>query len=409
HCILYMDLDRFKIVNDTCGHMAGDKLLKQLVEIMRRNFRSRDNLSRLGGDEFISVLHHCSVQNAQRIADSILEEVGRYRFYSEDKCFSVGVSIGIAPFCTSNNTPEYALQCADMACYLAKEEGRHRWHVFQADEQSVLENREQVCWASRLTEALHEQRFILMQQAIVAAAPKATDCRQVEVLIRLKDREGKIHPPGAFLPAAFRYNFIQKLDRYVCSHTFRFIQQHKKRLQNTIFHINLTGPTIADKEFLTFVTQELDNAEIDGKSICFEFTETIASSQVTAVKEFIDALSPRGCLFALDDFGAGTASFQQLSNIPIQIVKIDGAFIQALDDPVNYMLVEACCKIARHRNQQIVAEFVSSKEIVARLSGLPIDFYQGFLFAKPEPLSCMLTIESQNPSFEAETLSVNNQ
>jgi diguanylate cyclase (GGDEF)-like protein/PAS domain S-box-containing protein len=388
--LCYLDLDQFKIVNDTSGHAAGDELLRQLAIILHAQFRRQDTLARLGGDEFGLLLENCPMDKAIELLEKTRQAVKSFRFVWEDKTFSVGVSIGVVEIVGSESSPADLLSIVDQACYIAKSKGRDQIHVFQPDDLESSRWRGDVQWAGRLQEALDEERFVLFGQPIVPLSEDGKDYRHYEVLLRMKEKDGKIVPPGAFLPAAERYGMMRLVDRWVIQAALEAITTawpDKQAIPIDTFAINLSGGMLGDKNFLDFITLVLKDYAIPPQILCFEITETVAIANFGTAQTFMHHLKDLGCRFSLDDFGSGFASFSYLKTLPVDYLKIDGAFVRHMDtQPLDYAMVEVINRIGQVMNLKTIAEFVENQAIVDHLKELNVDFAQGYHFAKPKPL-----------------------
>lgn len=396
HVVCYLDLDQFKVVNDTCGHAAGDELLRQLTMLLHQKVRQGDTLARLGGDEFGVLATHCSLQDGLRVADDLRRVVRDFRFVWEDKTFTLGVSVGVAVIDGNTVSVGNVLTEADTACYMAKDAGRNRVHVYQADDAAIAKRRGEMQWVSRIHEALENGRFCLHAQPIVAviaasrgaAAPE----RRFEVLVRMLDPiEGEV-PPGAFIPAAERYNLMTAVDRWVVSKTLHWLAAHRLDCEDVVsWTINLSAQSLNDSAFLEFVQNELRDSAVAPARICFEITETAAVANLQSAVRFMCALKQLGCTFALDDFGSGMSSLAYLKTLPVDYLKIDGNFVRDIvDDPVDRAMIEAVNSIATVMGLRTVAEFVENDAILQKLRKIGVDFAQGFAVGHPLPLDQVL-------------------
>jgi Amt family ammonium transporter len=387
--LCFLDLDQFKVVNDTCGHGAGDELLRQIAEILRNYLRQRDTLARLGGDEFGILLEHCPLSEAFRVANSIREAVQEFRFAWDDKRFSIGVSIGLVDLQDTGRTLQDVLSAADAACYVAKEQGRNRVQIHHPEDSEVQARRGEIHWVSRINEAIANSRFLLYYQDIVesSAPPPRRLGRHLEVLVRIMDSEGRLALPGAFLPAAERYSVISATDRWVVREVFNWMVDglgHRPEL----ISVNLSGPTISDASFLDFVLKTMEETCIDPRRVCFEITETAAIAKLTNAVALISRLKQRGFLFALDDFGSGLSSFGYLKNLPVDFLKIDGSFIKDIvDDPIDRAMVRSINDLGHLMGKQTIAEYVEDEKILNVVRDLGVDFAQGYWISRPRPLS----------------------
>ncbi len=391
YALLYMDLDQFKVVNDTCGHLAGDELLRQLATQLKKNIRSADTLARLGGDEFGVLLDRCPLHEAVAIAQSLKESIGEHRFAWDNKTFEVGVSIGVVPVTSSCASKETLMSSADIACYAAKDLGRNRVHVFEEADDHTSKRHGEMHWVSRITEALQQDRFILYKQIISGIAHN--DDHHYEILVRMLDDSGKIIPPGAFIPAAERYNMMPAIDRWVIRNLFIFCANKyftgnsEQPSVTQIYTINLSGNSVNDADFLKFVRDQFTLHKLPPEQFCFEITETSAIANLSSAATFISELKKMGCLFALDDFGSGLSSFGYLKNLPVDFLKIDGQFVKDIvDDPIDAAMVKSINEIGHVMGIQTIAEFVENDAILSKLKEIGVDYAQGYGIAKPEPL-----------------------
>ena len=384
HALLYLDLDQFKVVNDTCGHAAGDDLLRQISALLRTKLRARDTLARLGGDEFGVLLDHCPVAEAKRIADALRELLRAFRFGWQDKSFTIGVSIGLVPIAAAGETLSSVFSAADAACYAAKDTGRNRVHIYQADDRMLAQRDGEMRWIPRIEQALNEGRFRLYYQPIHAFTPFAT--RHGEILLRMVDEQGRIVLPGAFIPAAERYGLMQTIDQWVVSKSLEALSLIAE--DAGVFTINISGQSLGAAEFLEFVTERIKETGVAPDKLCFEITETAAASELGHVLRFIDTLKAVGCRFALDDFGTGLSSFSYLKTLPVDYLKIDGAFIRELaDDDIDQAMVEAVNRIGHRMGLSTIAEGVESETIARKVQEIGVDYGQGYGLAKPQPLN----------------------
>ncbi len=387
HALCYLDLDQFKVVNDTCGHIAGDELLRQLAGLLHSQVRDSDILARLGGDEFGVMLKGCTLDKAQRIAEDLRSKVKDFRFVWEDHSFEIGVSIGLAALNAATHNIADVLSVADVACYAAKDSGRNRVHVYQPDDSELKQRRGEMRWVSRLRKAIDEDRFVLYYQPIVPVLPAEDVELHFEVLIRLLDEQGKQVPPMAFIPAAERYNLMPAVDRWVVHNTMRYLRTLPRDQNNWLCVMNLSGQSLCDDRFLDFVLEELQSAGVGGEHICFEITETAAIANLRRAVHFMTELKAIGCRFALDDFGSGLSSFAYLKNLKVDYLKIDGGFVKDMvDDPIDCAMVEAITQIGHVMGIQTIAEFVENDAIMSALGRLGVDYAQGYWVAEPRPL-----------------------
>ena len=390
YALFYLDLDQFKIVNDTCGHLAGDEMLKQVTALLKEPMRGSDILARLGGDEFGVLLENCSLAHAEELAGRMLQMVEEFRFPWRGKTFSIGVSIGLVMLDSPEQTHTEIMRAADMACYAAKDHGRGRIHVYRPDDAELEQRRGEMEWVSHITNALQENQFVLHQQRILAldGAASGPSC---EFLIRMKDIDGKLIMPCAFLPAAERYDLMPKLDRWVVSNVFKHLAQlfaSNTAKDDSIFFVNLSGATLGDESFLSFVNAALSSSNIPPQTICFEITETAAIANLNNALLFIQHVKSLGCKVALDDFGTGLSSFSYLKTFAAaDYLKIDGGFVRdMLQDPMDTAIVQAINNIGHVAGMKTIAEFVENKDIQNRLTEMGIDYAQGYGIHKPEAI-----------------------
>ncbi len=387
HAMLYLDLDQFKVVNDTSGHVAGDELLKQLAVMMNELVRDSDTLARLGGDEFGVLLTHCDLSHAHRLANLLREKIREYRFIWQDKLFEVGVSVGIVEITEEPGDITLILSHADIACYAAKDAGRNRVHVFKPDDDELMQRHSEMLWVSKLTQAMEQDRLELYCQAIVPTTPgKAEPIEWYEILLRLRDAQGHLVPPGAFIPAAERYNLMPAVDHWVIAHAFENLQRMGAREETRRFHIsiNLSGASLNQEDTVPFILNQAEAFQIDPDQVCFEITETAAISNLIKAYRLMHDLKEQGFRFALDDFGTGVSSFNYLKNLPVDYLKIDGSFVRdMLNDSVDEAMVEMINQIGHVMGIRTIAEYVESGEILTALIHKGIDFAQGFHLHHP--------------------------
>ena len=385
--LLYLDLDQFKLVNDTCGHPAGDQLLKQITGVLQSRVRSGDTLARLGGDEFGILLQDCSLDQAVRVAETLRQAIRDYRFSWQDGVLGVGVSIGIVEITPETPTVANVMSAADVACYSAKDSGRNRLHLYTPD--NVPERHKEMHWVSKLTRACEESRFDLVYQPIVPIGSTVHDREHFELMLRLHDESGKLVSPAEFIPAAERYNVMPSIDRWVVKTALdRVIHRNGSGIKPYTIAVNLSGNSLNDERFLEYLIGLLSGANLVPGAICFEITETAAIANLGNVVYFMRELKARGCHFALDDFGSGLSSFMYLKTLPVDYLKIDGRFIENVTrDPVDRSMVEAISQVGRAMGIHTIAERVESAEALVELARLGIGFAQGFHVAEPRPIA----------------------
>lgn len=389
HALCYIDLDQFKVVNDTCGHEAGDELLRQLASLLLGCIRQHDMLARLGGDEFGLLLDSCPVGKAMGIADGLRAVVEDYRFAWQDKSFAVGVSVGLVAITAETESISIALSDADTACYMAKDGGRNRVHVYELHDEELTRRRGEMQWVSRLKWALDNDQFELRYQPIVEVVGSSNGRPSMEILLSMRDSDGRVIPPGAFIPAAERYNLMTLIDRWVVSQVFAWLRTHHQQLdQLECCFINLSGQSVGQELFLGYLIEELGRGGFPTEKLCFEITETAAVANLSRAVLFIDALKYYGCRFALDDFGSGMSSFTYLKNLPLNYLKIDGNFVRDMAaDPVDRAMVQAIHQVGHVMQIATIAEFVQDDAIMAELREIGVDYAQGFGIARPRPLT----------------------
>lgn len=400
HVLLYLDLDQFKVINDTCGHAAGDEMLKQVSALLRDNVREYDTLARLGGDEFGLLLVDCSIEQAQQKADRVREMVRKYRFKWKDRTFDAGVSIGLAEITDQSLDISQIMSSADVACFAAKDLGRNRVHVYHTGDEDLARRHDEMHWVSRITDALEQDRFELFCQSILPARGEASKTHY-EILVRMRGENDELIPPNSFIPAAERYNIMPAVDRWVIEHSFAALKSCIMQGQKShcLLSINLSGSSLNNDSFLGFISDALASYDLSPGNICFEITETAAISNLSIARNFIGSLKKLGCHFALDDFGSGLSSFTYLKNLPVDYLKIDGSFVKdMLDDPIDAAMVEAINRVGQVMGLQTIAEFVESEEILQRLAGIGIDYVQGYAIHRPEPLLTALSLAQQPAS-----------
>jgi diguanylate cyclase (GGDEF)-like protein/PAS domain S-box-containing protein len=389
HTMCYLDLDRFKVINDTCGYVAGDELLCQLGRMLPARVRRGDLLARLGGDEFGILMENCATEHAKRAAHEIREAIEEFRFAWEGKRFGLGVSIGLAPVTAASQTVTSVMAAADAACHAAKEHGRNRIHVYREGDAELEQRQSEMQWVQRIQAALDEGRFRLYFQPIVPVEDDDAKGEHYELLLRMVEG-GEVVPPGLFLPAAERYHLVDKLDRWVISEALGWLSAHPGHLEQLyLCSINVSGQSLSDEEFLTFVTRCLDDTDLPPEKLCFEITETAAIANLTSANRFMSVLRGWGCKFALDDFGIGFSSFAYLKSLPVDFLKIDGVFIRnILNDPFDLAMVKSINEIGQALGKKTIAEFVESQAIMEklRLRHIGIDYAQGYYVGAPQPL-----------------------
>jgi len=393
HMLFYMDLDRFKAVNDSCGHMAGDNMLREVAALIKDQVRDSDFVGRLGGDEFGSLLIGCPIDKARQIATDICNAIADYRFVWKDKIFNIGISVGLVEISHASGTLQDVMSAADSACYMAKQQGRGQVHIYSARDEAVARERGDIQWLRQLQTALHEDSFELAVQPIIAMRGKTDSGPAIEVLIRLNDGRSRSTETAEFLKPAERYQMMPQIDRWVINATLAAISGGEIKLAGRrSCAINLSGQTLGDEGFLGFVVDALDRSGVAPSSICFEVTETAILSNVQQAQRFIEVLHGIGCEFSLDDFGSGLGSFSSLKHLPIDYLKIDGTYTRNLQtDLVNQEMVSAMVKLARTMEFQIVAEQVEHQDDFDWLRDVGVDFVQGHFIEAPSMLGMSAT------------------
>lgn len=389
HIVCFLDLDQFKVVNDTSGHVAGDELLRQVATLVRSHMRASDTLARLGGDEFGLILESCPMQRALALTEAIREDIADFRFAWEGKSFSIGVSIGLVPVVSGDRDLGAVLSAADAACYAAKDQGRNRIHVYQMDDRTLMEQHGQMQWVTRLQNALDEDRLRLFVQPIVPLPLGVDHPLHFEILVRLEE-DGRLITPGSFLPAAERYGLMARVDQWVVHNTLAWIGDRVRRegALPGVYSINLSGASLSDARFRKTLRDTLERLRLPAGAVCFEITETSAVANLSKVVPFIREIKQLGCFFALDDFGSGLSSFAYLKNLPVDFLKIDGSFIKDIErDPIDLAMVQAINAIGHEMGLKTIAEYVASEGILRRVQEIGIDFAQGYYLGMPRPLA----------------------
>lgn len=390
HAVLYLDLDQFKIINDTCGHVAGDTLLRQLAMTLQTQVRESDVLARLGGDEFGVLLENCLPDDALQVAENLLEAVHEFRFVWQGQRYPVSCSIGISQISQATKNIDEVLSAVDVACYLAKEQGRNRIRVYAKNDNEMTKRYGEMQWVAKIAQALEEDRFVLYKQAIVSVADPTSVVQRWEFLLRLTETDGSILTPETFIPAAERYDLMPDIDRWVirkaCSYISNQILEGYVKSESNVFFINISGASLSEVNFYDFIRTCLDEYQVPGNMLCFEVTETAAINKLNDAAEFVAKIREIGCRFALDDFGSGLSSFSYLTTIPIDFVKIDGSFVSQMENqPVNCAIVEAINNIGHIAGLQTIAETVEAKGSLDKLQDIGVDFMQGYYLDEPQP------------------------
>jgi diguanylate cyclase (GGDEF)-like protein/PAS domain S-box-containing protein len=388
HALMYIDLDQFKAINDSCGHMAGDQLLKQVASHLGENIRRLDRLARLGGDEFGVLLRDCTIEKALEVAEALRHEIKGLRLHWEDKTFRISLSIGVVAITRHSGNLDEVLRAADAACYVAKDGGRNRVHFYQPDDEMLAQRSSDMQWLHKLREAIDNDRLVLYGQAIFPLAADSRHPPMCEMLVRMVDEDGRLVPPMTFIPAAERFNLMFDLDLWVVGAAFRQLAElWKQRPEDPrIFTINLSGQSL-DHPDLELAIQQLQHAHaVEPHRICFEITETSVIANMDRALALMDGLRRRGFLFALDDFGTGLSSFAYLKKLPVDYLKIDGEFVRdILQDPVDKAMVDTIRRIGGVLGMTTIAESIEDAETCQLLTAMGIDYGQGYHLAKPMP------------------------
>jgi diguanylate cyclase (GGDEF)-like protein/PAS domain S-box-containing protein len=394
YALCYIDLDQFKVINDTCGHSAGDQLLRQVKNIMLSKIRRhRDTLARFGGDEFVLLLEECSAEHAVRIARVICEAIQQHRFLYDNKSFALGASIGVVPITPETRNVNDALSMADNACYIAKEKGRGRIHVYNINDQELIKRRGEMHVVAKINHAFEHEGFSLFYQPIMALGASNSHHTHIEILLRMRDESGDWISPAFFLPAAERYNVATKIDRWVVESTLRWFAHNPAALERlATCSINLSGLTFCDETFIAFIARMFKECQLPPEKFCFEITETAAIRNLQEASEFIGRIRDLGCSFALDDFGSGMSSYAYLKNLPVDFLKVDGMFIKGmLEDPIDHAMVKSINDIGHVFGLKTIAEYVETDELISELRKIGLDFVQGYAISKPQSISTLTT------------------
>lgn len=385
HVLCYLDMDEFKVVNDTCGHSAGDELLRQVAKLFVEALRGDDHLCRIGGDEFGIILQNQTVEQALHVAQRLQAGLANYRFAWQLQTFGVGVSIGMVALDAASVSVEALMQAADSSCYVAKDAGRGRIHVYAKDDHALTHRHGVMEWVSRIEYALMHNRLVLFAQPIVPLVPEVARGLHCEVLLRLLDDQDRLVAPGQFMPAVERYHLATRIDRWVVTNAFIWLLAHQNDIE--LCSINLSGQSLGDAPFMAFVLQSLERSGVPADKLCFEITETAAISNMRTATHFIDTLRQRGCKLSLDDFGSGLSSFAYLRTLPVDVLKIDGQFVKDIaHDPVSLAMVKSIHDIGCLMGKKTVAEFVESDAIFQLLQGIGVHYAQGYAVGYPQPL-----------------------
>jgi diguanylate cyclase (GGDEF)-like protein len=386
HALCYLDLDDFKIVNDTSGHVAGDELLRQLAQVVSSTLRHGDFVARLGGDEFGLLFMDCDLATARSLGERLLDAIRQFRFHWQDRQFRLGASLGVVPVTHSSAGTAELLSAADSACYVAKERGRNQLHVSAPDDAGIAARHDETRWIQRVTRAFEERRICLYQQPIYPLRDDA-GLSLVEVLLRLLDEAGQLILPTQFLSTTERHRMMPSIDRWVLELALGHLGRHASGDERQRYAINLSGQSLGAPDFLDFALRAIDASGVSPRRLCFEITETAAITSYTFARRFMAALRDRGCRFILDDFGVGFSSFSQLGALPVEFLKIDGSLIRGVDDdPVQREIVNAIHRIGKAMSVDTIAECVESEAEFDVVRDIGVDYAQGFWLARPAPM-----------------------
>ncbi|EEF79340.1 EAL domain-containing protein [Methylophaga thiooxydans] len=399
HALCFIDLDQFKVINDTCGHIAGDELLRQLGQRLIGQVRKSDTLARLGGDEFAILMRHCDPGQSEKVATEVREVIELFQFVWDSRVFTIGASIGVSSIHRHTTDMTEVLKQADTACYAAKNAGRNRVYIYQDDDKHLVEQQGEFHWVNEIKLALTENRFELFVQPITSA--KSGKAEIYEVLLRLRNKQGDLSPPSAFLPSAERYNLSDKVDRWVLEKTFDWLEKHINQVPDLRkIAINLSGASLGNDEMLKLISDLFEKARFSASKIKFEITETAAISNLREATRFISELSKLGCEFSLDDFGSGLSSFGYLKHLPVKSIKIDGMFVKDMaHDPLDFEMVKSINDIGHVMGLKTIAEFVENEDVWQKLQSIGIDYGQGYHLGRPVPIDSILK-PTQNSSLE---------
>lgn len=389
HVLCQLDIDKLKIINDTCCHEAGDNLIMNVTAVLQGCLRDSDTLARIGGDEFGIVLKNCSLDAATEVAENMLSAIRGINFMSCDNTFDVRASIGITPVTSSSESLAHIMSQVDLACCEAKDSGGDRYRVYESSDRNMVRRHDEMKWVATLNEAIKSDKLVLYYQEIVPVVPDANAGGHFEVLVRMTDENGKIIPPDEFLSAAERYHLITSLDRWVVRNTFSWYDSHLHTHAAGLdtISINLSGASVTDTGFLDFIKTELQSHKVPPAVVCFEITETAAIANMDAAVGFIHELKRLGCRFALDDFGSGLSSFSYLKNLPVDYLKIDGSFVKDMEtDAIDFAMVSSIHQIGSVMGTKTIAEFVENDGILGKLAEIGVDYAQGYGIARPRPL-----------------------
>ena len=395
HALCYLDLDRFKLVNDTAGHAAGDQMIQQIAPVISKSLRERDALARLGGDEFGILLEDCTTEGAQALIKDVAQAVRGFRFSWEDRIYTTTFSGGLVPIDATSPDVAAVMSAADAACHVAKETGGDRTHVYQAGDTALAERYGEMQWISRIHKAFDEQRFFLYRQHIEPLVPSDDEPRLTELFVRIRSEDGEMIEPGHFIPAAEKFGLISAIDRWVLRTTLGRLAAANGSAMNQRYAVNVSGQSLSEVGFLDFVVEQFEMTRVPPRRLHFEITETTAIADLPNALRFISVLKEMGCRFVLDDFGKGLSSFSYLKNLPVDYLKIDGEFVRNLTaDPIQEALVNSIHEIGQVMGLRTIAESVEDKETLEALKRIGVDYVQGYYFSKPELLEPLVPVAS---------------
>ena len=397
HALLYLDFDQFKVVNDTCGHAAGDELLCRLAALFAERVGPKDTLARIGGDEFAILFHDRSLQEAEVLANEIREAVAKTVFAWGEHGFPMSASIGLVPITHESTSVASAMSAVDAACYAAKDGGRNRVHIYAERDSELVRTFGEMNWVSRINRAIADNRMRVFYQPICAMGETNSDFRHAELLLRMVDEQGKLVTPLEFLPAAERYNLMTMIDRWVIIHALPICARLIEQGVLDLCSINLSGASLKNETLSRFLQRQIASSGIDPRALCFEITETVAVTNANRVATLMSELHAIGCRFALDDFGSGMSSFGLLKRLPVDYLKIDGSFVKGIaEDAIDFAMVEAINRVGHVMGIKTVAEYVSKPEIIERLRVIGVDYGQGYALGRPEPLTDLFSTSRRN-------------
>jgi diguanylate cyclase (GGDEF)-like protein/PAS domain S-box-containing protein len=388
HVLGFIDLDQFKVVNDACGHLAGDELLRQIAHLLQQQIRGNDILARLGGDEFGLILDSCSISEAESVCNKIRTALSQHRFTWDKEIFTLGASIGLQTINSNSTTASDALRHADTACYMAKDKGRNCIKIYDELDSETQNRGKQMKVLSQLHTAFEHDRFVLFQQSIRPLRDESASTAFYELLIRMQNENGELVAPGSFIPAAEYYGLSSKIDRWVTIEALRNLaNMTPEQGTDIVYFVNLSGLTLGDTEFIEEVSKMLEEQHHPRCKLCFEITETAAIQNFSTAIKFIEHFRARNCMFALDDFGSGFSSFAYLKTLPVDFIKIDGEFVKnIIHEPIQLAIVQAIHQVADVSGKKTIAEHVEDEHVLNVLRGLGIDYGQGYYFDHPSPL-----------------------